>query len=135
MGVIEIGTVSEREAHRKLNEHIDAQIGALKEGLERFRASLERQILDSRLATLEAPLREKLRGALDKEEKNRSGDEKKLLEEHQKLTEQLLRGIEAHYATGNGTLNDPLQVEVDVGIFDGLKLPAALPARIPSRAL
>lgn len=33
-------------------------------------------------------------------------------EAHQKITDQLLRGIEAHYATGKGTLNDPLQAEV-----------------------
>lgn len=84
---VEIGTRAEREAHKKKVAQVEAQIAALNSSLEAVAAPLREQLRDERLAELEASERELLIAALAAAEKDRSEEQKALVDKHKELTE------------------------------------------------
>jgi hypothetical protein len=76
---VEIGTRTEREAHKRRTAEVERDLKTLKDSLEGLTAPFRKQVLDENLAPLDAPLRKAIQKALDTKEKERNDAMKSLL--------------------------------------------------------
>jgi hypothetical protein len=82
--VVQVGTVAERTEHARTTSRIDQQLKTLRETLESVAAPARKQLIEIRLAGLDADQRAKVIEAWTKSEKERSDEQKALLKTHEK---------------------------------------------------
>jgi hypothetical protein len=84
---VQVGTRDERAAHEHKLAQVDAQITALKNSLEAVATPLRDQLREERLAKLEVPERTRLQAALATADKDRTDEQKTLIDTHKQLLE------------------------------------------------
>jgi hypothetical protein len=85
--VIEVGTRSERESHKRLVADIERDLKTLNASLEGLTAPFRTQALQENLAPLNADLRKEIQKAFDTKEKDRTDAMKALLKTNSTLVE------------------------------------------------
>jgi hypothetical protein len=83
--VVTMATHDEIEAHRKQNEPIDREIAAFRASLDGFAKPLRDRLIAERLEALDTPTREALVQARNVEEKQRTDEQKALIEKHEAI--------------------------------------------------
>ncbi len=84
---LEVGTVAERQEHKRRTDEANRNLKTLREGLEGLMAPFRKQLLEERLSRLEEPVRKEVRTAVETREKDRTEGMKALLKTHAAVVE------------------------------------------------